>query len=144
MFRELQVNSSSLGPFASSCSLTSAHSGEKLKITSPLTRTRRPWRWTALEDPRTLKAHPERMGSSRDAREDLYPGLAELDPDRGRPDYVVCAKDLTLRIGAKTILSGVEIDIVHGTITAIIGPTATARASGPATGTCSFCAVKSG
>ena len=67
------------------------------------------------------------MGSSRDAREDLYPGLAELDPDRGRPDYVVCAKDLTLRIGAKTILSGVEIDFAHGTITAIIGPTGTGK-----------------
>ena len=65
------------------------------------------------------------MGSSRDARQVLDPGLAELDPDRGRPGRVVCARDLTLRIGAKTILSGVEIDIAHGTITVIVGPTGT-------------------
>ena len=80
-----------------------------------------------MDDPRTLNAHPERVGSSRDARQDLDPGLAELDPDRGRPANVVCVKDLTLRIGAKTILSGVEIDIAHGTITAIIGPTGTGK-----------------
>jgi phosphate transport system ATP-binding protein len=80
-----------------------------------------------LDDPRTLKAHPERLGSTRDARQDLDAGLAELDPDRERPPYVVCVKDLTLRIGAKTILSGVEIDIARGTITAIIGPTGTGK-----------------
>ena len=80
-----------------------------------------------MDDPRTLKAHPERMGSSRDVRRDLDPALAELDPDRGRPAYVVCAEDLTLRIGAKTILSGVEIDFARGTITAIIGPTGTGK-----------------
>jgi len=80
-----------------------------------------------LDDPRTLKAHPERAGSSRDAREDLDPALAELDPDRLLPVHVVCVKDLTLRIGEKTILSGVEIDIARGTITAIIGPTGTGK-----------------
>ena len=80
-----------------------------------------------LGRPETLKAHPEQGGSSKDARRDLDPGLAELDPDRGRPAHVVCAKDLTLRIGAKTILSGVEIDIAHGTITAVIGPTGTGK-----------------
>ena len=80
-----------------------------------------------MDDPRTLKAHPERVGSSRDARQDLDPGLAELDPDRGRPANVLCVRDLTLRIGTKTILSGVEIDIAHGTITAIIGPTGTGK-----------------
>ena len=70
--------------------------------------------------------HPERMGS-RDIRENLEPGLSELDPDRERPAHVVCAKDLTLRIGARTILSGIEIDIARGTITAIIGPTGTGK-----------------
>ena len=80
-----------------------------------------------MDHPRTLKAHPERVGLSRDARKDLDPGLAELDPDRGRPANVVCANDLTLRIGAKTILSDVEIDIARGTITAIIGPTGTGK-----------------
>jgi len=67
------------------------------------------------------------VGSSRDARPDLDPGLAELDPDRERPAHVVGVQDLTLRIGAKTILSGVEIDIARGTITAIIGPTGTGK-----------------
>ena len=80
-----------------------------------------------MDHPRTLEAHPERVGLSRDARKDLDPGLAELDPDRGRPANVVCANDLTLRIGTKTILSDVEIDIAHGTITAIIGPTGTGK-----------------
>ena len=79
-----------------------------------------------MNDPRTLKAPPERV-CSRNAQQDLDPGLAELDPDRGRLANVVCAKDLTLRIGAKTILSGVEIDIARGTITAIIGPTGTGK-----------------
>ncbi len=80
-----------------------------------------------MDDPRTLKARRERAGSSRDALEDLDPALAELDPDRGLPVHVVCVKDLTLRIGAKTILSGVGIDIARGTITAIIGPTGTGK-----------------
>lgn len=79
-----------------------------------------------MDHPRTLKAYPERV-APRDARRDLDPGLAELDPDRGRPANVLCVKDLTLRIGAKTILSGVEIDIGRGTITAIIGPTGTGK-----------------
>ena len=80
-----------------------------------------------MDHPRTLKAHPEQVGSSRDTRQGLDPALAEVDPDRGRPANVVCANDLTLRIGAKTILSDVEIDIARGTITAIIGPTGTGK-----------------
>ena len=80
-----------------------------------------------MDDPRTLKDQPERVGSTRDVRQDLDPGLVKLDPDGGRPAQVVSVKDLTLRIGAKTILSGVDIDIVRGMITAIIGPTGTGK-----------------
>ena len=80
-----------------------------------------------MDDPRTLKDQPERVGSTRDVRQDLDPGLVKLDPDGGRPAQVVCVKDLTLRIGAKTILSGVDIDIARGMITAIIGPTGTGK-----------------
>ncbi len=79
-----------------------------------------------MDDPRTLRARPERV-CLRESRQDLDPGLAELEFDRGLPAHVVCAKDLTLRIGAKTILSGVEIGIARGKITAIIGPTGTGK-----------------
>ncbi len=77
-----------------------------------------------MNDLRDDKA--ERVGL-RIARQDLDPGLVEVDPDRGRSIHVVRAKDLTLRIGARTILSDIEIDIARGTITAIIGPTGTGK-----------------
>ncbi len=79
-----------------------------------------------MDVPKVDEALPERVGL-RNAQKGIDPGLAELDPDRGRSVHAVCAKDLTLRIGAKTILSGVGIDIARGRITAIIGPTGTGK-----------------
>lgn len=75
---------------------------------------------------RNDKVQPERVGS-KDAQAYLDPRLAELDPDRERPAHVMRVQDLSLHIGAKTILSGLEIDIGRGTITAIIGPTGTGK-----------------
>jgi ABC-type phosphonate transport system ATPase subunit len=47
-----------------------------------------------LDNPRTHIVHSERAASSSDVRQDLDPGLAEVDPDRERPTHVVCANDL--------------------------------------------------
>lgn len=77
-----------------------------------------------MEEPRNRVAEPER---SEGAPQGPEAGLAELDPDRGRPAHVVCARDLTLRIGSKEILSGLDVDIAGGTITAVIGPTGTGK-----------------
>lgn len=79
-----------------------------------------------MDDPRSQVVHPQREDSG-DARGGLEAGLVELDPDRGRPAQIVSARDLTLRIGAKTILSGVEIGVARGAITAVIGPTGTGK-----------------
>ena len=100
--------------------------GRKRSEAPPLAWTPTPTEVDHLEQPAGSKTHLERVDSS-DARRDLDPGLAELDPDRGRPTRVVCAEELTLRFGPHTILSGVEIGFARGTITAIIGPTGTGK-----------------
>jgi phosphate transport system ATP-binding protein len=55
--------------------------------------------------------------------------LDELDPDRGRPDDVVCSRRLSLGFGSKTILSNIEIAFRRGTITALIGPTGSGKST---------------
>lgn len=55
--------------------------------------------------------------------------LEALDPDRGRPDNVVCSHRLTLGFGAKTILSGIDMAFRRGTITALIGPTGSGKST---------------
>ena len=57
------------------------------------------------------------------------PLLDELDPDRGRPPHVMEAVALTLRFGAKTILSSVDMGFTRGTITALIGPTGSGKST---------------
>lgn len=76
-----------------------------------------------MDDPTSQVAQAKR----EDSREVLEADLAELDPDRGRPAEVVCVEDLTLRIGTKTILVGINVDVARGTITAVIGPTGTGK-----------------
>lgn len=83
-------------------------------------------RSSALSEQRHQLAPYERL-SLRDAQEGLDPRLSQLDPNRERPTRVVRAQNLTLRIGEKTILSAVEVDIDRGKITAIIGPTGTGK-----------------
>src|SRR3984957_339532 len=56
-------------------------------------------------------------------RAELDPILAALDPDQGRPAHVMQSQGLTLRFGAKTILSDINMKFARGTITALIGPT---------------------
>src|ERR1700689_1647350 len=55
--------------------------------------------------------------------------LEALDPDRGRPEEVVCSKGLSLGFGTKTILSGIDISFRRGTITALIGPTGSGKST---------------
>jgi phosphate transport system ATP-binding protein len=55
--------------------------------------------------------------------------LEALDPDRGRPDDVVCSKALSLGFGSKTVISGVDIAFRRGTITALIGPTGSGKST---------------
>jgi phosphate transport system ATP-binding protein len=59
----------------------------------------------------------------------LDPILAALDPDQGRPPHVMQSKGLTLRFGAKTILSNINMDFARGTITALIGPTGSGKST---------------
>jgi phosphate transport system ATP-binding protein len=62
-------------------------------------------------------------------RADLDPILAALDPDQGRPPHVMQSQGLTLRFGAKTILSNINMDFARGTITALIGPTGSGKST---------------
>jgi phosphate transport system ATP-binding protein len=55
--------------------------------------------------------------------------LQALDPDRGRPDDVVCAQRLSLGFGSKTILSDIDMSFRRGTITALIGPTGSGKST---------------
>jgi phosphate transport system ATP-binding protein len=55
--------------------------------------------------------------------------LEALDPDRGRPEDVVCAHRLSLGFGSKTVLSGIEMGFRRGTITALIGPTGSGKST---------------
>ena len=68
------------------------------------------------------RVQPERL-------EPLDPVLQALDPDRGRPEDVVCSQRLTLSFGPKTILSDVDISFRRGTITALIGPTGSGKST---------------
>jgi phosphate transport system ATP-binding protein len=62
-------------------------------------------------------------------RAELDPILAALDPDQGRPPHVMQSQGLTLRFGAKTILSNINMDFARGTITALIGPTGSGKST---------------
>jgi phosphate transport system ATP-binding protein len=55
--------------------------------------------------------------------------LEALDPDRGRPEDVVCSHNVSLGFGAKTVISGVDIAFRRGTITALIGPTGSGKST---------------
>jgi phosphate transport system ATP-binding protein len=55
--------------------------------------------------------------------------LQALDPDRGRPDDVVCSRNLSLGFGPKTVISKVDIAFRRGTITALIGPTGSGKST---------------
>jgi len=55
--------------------------------------------------------------------------LGALDPDRDRPAHVLGAEELTLRFGAETILSGINMQFRRGTITALIGPTGSGKST---------------
>jgi len=65
--------------------------------------------------------------SETEPRQD--PVLAALDPDRGRPIDVMETDKLTLRFGAKTILSSIDMKFGRGTITALIGPTGSGKST---------------
>ena len=68
------------------------------------------------------------QGSDVAARS-IDPELEYLDPDRERPASVVASEGLTLSFGAKTILSGINMEFRRGTITALIGPTGSGKST---------------
>ncbi len=55
--------------------------------------------------------------------------LEALDPDRGRPEDVVCSRELSLSFGTKKVISGIEMSFRRGTITALIGPTGSGKST---------------
>src|ERR1700734_2840669 len=55
--------------------------------------------------------------------------LDALDPDRGRPEDVVCSHNVSLGFGPKTVISKVDIAFRRGTITALIGPTGSGKST---------------
>lgn len=57
------------------------------------------------------------------------PVLDQLDPDRGRPAHVMETRALTLRFGARAILSSIDMAFPRGTITALIGPTGSGKST---------------
>ena len=59
----------------------------------------------------------------------MDPVLEALDPDRGRPDDVVCSHNVSLGFGPKTVISKVDIAFRRGTITALIGPTGSGKST---------------
>jgi phosphate transport system ATP-binding protein len=59
----------------------------------------------------------------------IDPVLQALDPDSGRPAYVIASEGLKLSFGAKTILAGINMQFRRGTITALIGPTGSGKST---------------
>ena len=72
---------------------------------------------------------PSPAGPGEAAARHLDPVLQALDPDRERPDDVLSARELSLRFGAKTVLSGIDMKFRRGTITALIGPTGSGKST---------------
>ena len=71
----------------------------------------------------------EDSGQPMATTESVSAVLSELDPDRQRPTNVLAAQQLTLRFGAATILSDVNVAFPRGTITALIGPTGSGKST---------------
>jgi phosphate transport system ATP-binding protein len=63
------------------------------------------------------------------AAQAIDPVLEALDPDRERPACVIASEGLKLSFGAKTILSGIDMNFRRGTITALIGPTGSGKST---------------
>ena len=59
----------------------------------------------------------------------LDPVLTELDPEGNRPANVIESVGLNLSFGAKTILSGINMEFPRGSITALIGPTGSGKST---------------
>ncbi|MHB1088898.1 MAG: ATP-binding cassette domain-containing protein, partial [Acidimicrobiales bacterium] len=55
--------------------------------------------------------------------------LSRLDPDANRPSNVITTSGLNLNFGAKSILTGVNMEFTRGTITALIGPTGSGKST---------------
>ncbi|MBW4077541.1 MAG: phosphate ABC transporter ATP-binding protein [Acidobacteria bacterium] len=55
--------------------------------------------------------------------------LSRLDPDANRPPNVISTEGLNLNFGAKSILTGVNMEFTRGTITALIGPTGSGKST---------------
>ena len=74
--------------------------------------------------------HVGQRRSNRSAMVDpIEQVLSALDPDRGRPEDVVCSRELSLSFGTKKVISGVDIAFRRGTITALIGPTGSGKST---------------
>ena len=79
------------------------------------------------DDPSSVEGSTARTAAAED-RPETDP-LRHLDPDAARPAHIVESADLTLRYGAKTILSGIDMQFERGTITALIGPTGSGKST---------------
>jgi phosphate transport system ATP-binding protein len=81
-----------------------------------------------MPDPESVKATNYAPAGS-EAVDPIDKVLSALDPDRGRPEDVVCSRNLCLSFGTKKVISDVDITFRRGTITALIGPTGSGKST---------------
>jgi phosphate transport system ATP-binding protein len=55
--------------------------------------------------------------------------LLSLDPDAARPPHVMHSQGLTLGFDGRTVLTGVDVALERGSITALIGPTGSGKST---------------
>ncbi len=76
-----------------------------------------------------LDGAPEAVDIVAPPATDIDPALRSLDPDAARPPDVMHAHGLGLGFDGRAVLSGVEVALARGSITALIGPTGSGKST---------------
>jgi phosphate transport system ATP-binding protein len=69
------------------------------------------------------------QGVPQPGKPDIDAALQSLDPDAARSPDVMHSKDLTLGFSGRSVMSGVNVALARGTITALIGPTGSGKST---------------
>jgi phosphate transport system ATP-binding protein len=69
------------------------------------------------------------QGVPQPGKPDIDAALQSLDPDAARSPHVMHSKDLTLGFSGRAVMSGVNVALARGTITALIGPTGSGKST---------------
>jgi phosphate transport system ATP-binding protein len=69
------------------------------------------------------------QGVPQPGKPDIDAALQSLDPDAARSPDVMHSKDLTLGFSGRAVMSGVNVALARGTITALIGPTGSGKST---------------